>query len=260
MIASLRPEEAVGMWAWLIEHGFFSPLGNAESLIFPEGSDCEPPALVWNHLKGSWNLALQALGWGRYLAERDGLAPILWQAAEGNPLLHEGYRLLAQGAPTPTPVTPQPFPGPELHPIPGRIEAEDYDLGGEGAAYHDTTGGNEGGEYRSDDVDIQITTDLEGGYNVGWLEEGEWLEYAVDVASNGQYDIQVRVASAMDRTVSETLPAGETVSWTVPLIRVLHVEFDGVDVSGPVPFVATGGWQNWTSVFSRRVSLSEGQQ
>lgn len=258
MIASLRPDEAVTMWAWLIEHGNFSPLSNSESLLFPAGSDCEPTALVWNHLKGSWNLSLQTLGWGRYLAERDGQIPILWQATTENPLLQKGYRLLVPDESSPTPAVQLPFPGPDPHPIPGKIEAEDYDIGGVDTAFHDTTWGNEGGEYRSDDVDIEVTTDLGGGYTVGWIEEGEWLEYTVDVASAGQYDIEVRVASAMDRTVSETLPDGETISWTVPFTRVLHVEFDGIDASGPMPFVATGGWQNWTSVFARRISLAEG--
>jgi beta-glucosidase len=153
----------------------------------------------------------------------------------------------------------QPYPGPAPYPIPGKIEAEDYDVGGEGAAYHDTTPGNEGSEYRSDDVDIQSTTDVGGGYSVGWIEEGEWLEYMVDVASNGQYDIQVRVASAADKTVTETLPIIGTVTWTVPLTKTFHIEFDGTDVTGPMTFVATGGWQYWTSVFARRIPLTAGQ-
>jgi len=138
------------------------------------------------------------------------------------------------------PAQQQPYPGPDSHPIPGRIEAEDYDVGGEGVAYHDTTPGNEGGEYRGDDVDIQSTADVGGGYNVGWGEEGEWLEYTVDVTETAEYDVQVRVASAM---VSGTL----------------HVEFDGADVTGPMSFVGTRDWQKWTSVFARRVSLTAGQ-
>ena len=50
------------------------------------------------------------------------------------------------------PVGPQPY---KPLSVPGRIEAEDYDLGGEGVAYHDTTPGNAGGAYRADDVDIE---------------------------------------------------------------------------------------------------------
>jgi len=158
-----------------------------------------------------------------------------------------------------TPAGQQPFPGPEPHLIPGRIEAEDYDTGGQGVAYHDATPGDEEGEYRHDEVGIERTSDLEGGHNVGWTEEGEWLAYTVDVAPTGLYDIQVRVASAMDKTVTEAMPILGKVSWTVPLTRTLHIEIDGKDVSGPLTFVATGGWQNWTSVFARRIQLTEGR-
>ena len=95
MIASLRPQETIGMWEWLIKHGYFSPLNNVESLMFPGKSDCDADSIVWNHLKGSWNLALQTLGWGRYLAERRGEPPILWQAVKVNPFLREAHYLLS---------------------------------------------------------------------------------------------------------------------------------------------------------------------
>lgn len=103
LIASLRPQEARKMWDWLIQGGFFSPLNNVESLMFPADSGCERSEALWNHLKGSWNLALQTLGWGRYLAERAGQTPILWQAAQKNPLLRNGYDLLASGGPASAP-------------------------------------------------------------------------------------------------------------------------------------------------------------
>ena len=67
------------------------------ALRFPPGSGCDSAAPVWNQLKGSWNLSLQTLGWGRYLAERDGQVPILWQATRGNPVSRKGYLLLAPG-------------------------------------------------------------------------------------------------------------------------------------------------------------------
>ena len=56
--------------------------------------------------------------------------------------------------------------------IPGTSEAEKFDNGGEGVAYHDTTAGNAGGQYRSTDVDIRAASS--GGYNVGWIAAGEW--------------------------------------------------------------------------------------
>jgi len=153
----------------------------------------------------------------------------------------------------------QPYPGPDPHPIPGKIEAEDYDTGGEGVAYHDTAPGNEDGKYRSDDVDIEETSDMGGGYDVGWIEAGEWLRYTVFVTETAHYDVQVRVASAMGRTISDTLSSIGVVSWTVPLTRTLHIEFDGTDVTGPLTFVATGGWQSWTCVFARGVRLTAGE-
>jgi fibronectin type 3 domain-containing protein len=125
------------------------------------------------------------------------------------------------------------------HQIPGTIEAEDYDYGGEAIAYHDNDGGNSGGAYRSDDVDIESCG--EGGYNVGWINAGEWIEYTVENISAGTYNIEVRVASNT---------AGGS----------LHIEFDGQDVTGTISFGATGGWQNWISVYVNDVNLSAGQQ
>ena len=103
LVSSLRPEEAQSMWDWLMDHGLFSPLTNPESLMFTAGSDCDPDKPVWNHLKGSWNLSLQALGWGRYLAEGDGRVPVLWQATTASPLLRRGYEVLAPEGAVSTP-------------------------------------------------------------------------------------------------------------------------------------------------------------
>jgi rhamnogalacturonyl hydrolase YesR len=130
-----------------------------------------------------------------------------------------------------------PYPGPDLHAIPGRIEAENYDNDGEGVAYHDLTSGNEGGEYRTDDVDIETCS--EGNYNIGWLESGEWLEYSVIVATTGTYDIEARVGSQN---------TGGS----------FHLEFDGNDVTGTVSIPSTGAWQTYTSIYINNVSLTAG--
>ena len=62
------------------------------------------------------------------------------------------------------PSTPTPTPGPyRTLVVPGTIEAEDYDNGGEGVATIDTVAGNQGGAYRSDDVDIEA---ILGGYTL----------------------------------------------------------------------------------------------
>src|SRR5690606_4091302 len=70
--------------------------------------------------------------------------------------------------------------GGEPAPIPGRIQAEAFDLGGGGVGYLDASAGNTGGAFRpEEDVDIEATAG--GGFNVGWIEPGEWLNYTVDV-------------------------------------------------------------------------------
>src|SRR5262245_25991576 len=73
--------------------------------------------------------------------------------------------------------------------LPGVIEAENFDNGGAGISYADTTLDNSGGQYRATGVDIEATADAGGGYSVGWAFAGEWLEYTVNVGAAGTYDI-----------------------------------------------------------------------
>ncbi|MCS6773047.1 MAG: Ig-like domain-containing protein, partial [Thermoflexales bacterium] len=61
------------------------------------------------------------------------------------------------------------------------IQLEDYDEGGSGVSWWDTSPTNEGGAYRNDSVDIQVTNDVSGSYHIGWVNAGEWLEYTVVV-------------------------------------------------------------------------------
>ena len=75
--------------------------------------------------------------------------------------------------------------------VPCRVEAEDYDTGGEGVAYHDTTAGNSGGAYRTDDVDVDPSTVR----HVGYVATGEWIEYTVNVTTAGTYPTSFRVGS-----------------------------------------------------------------
>ncbi len=104
MIASIHPQESLKMWDWLIAEGHFSPLTNVESLSFSKNSGCTAEDLAWNQLKGSWNLALQTLGWGRYLEGARGEIPILWQAANQNQVINAGYQVLSQPGSAAAPV------------------------------------------------------------------------------------------------------------------------------------------------------------
>jgi len=90
----------------------------------------------------------------------------------------------------------------QSHPIPGTIQLEEYDLGGNGIAYLDNTTGSAVTpvvNFRTDeDVDIETCTDAGGGYNIGYATAGEWLEYSVNVAKTGKYNMLLRVSCSGD--------------------------------------------------------------
>ncbi|PYR33347.1 MAG: hypothetical protein DMF93_25455 [Acidobacteria bacterium] len=152
----------------------------------------------------------------------------------------------ATPTPTPTP-TPSPSPGGSTPyggtpaALPGIVQFENYDAGGEGVAYHDTTAGNAGSAYRTNSVDIKASTDAGGGYLVGWTTAGEWLNYTVNVMKAGTYAIDVRVASS---------GAGGT----------FHIEVNGVNKTGTLTVPNTGGWQTWQTVTKTGVALASGTQ
>ena len=82
--------------------------------------------------------------------------------------------------------------------IPGKIEAENYDISGVGSgnsSYSDKDSENRGKEYRKDGVDIYTGGD---NYAIGYTQEGEWLEYTVNVAATGEYKVTAHVASGSE--------------------------------------------------------------
>ena len=125
-------------------------------------------------------------------------------------------------------------------PVPGLVETENYDEGGEGVAYHDKRAGNTGAVYRTDDVDIWPSNDTgDAGYYVA-VATTEWLEFTVDVATAGQYTLYLRATTPFDG-------------------RRLHVEVDGNNVTGTINVPNTGSWQLWQTL-SVPVTLAAGQQ
>jgi hypothetical protein len=120
------------------------------------------------------------------------------------------------------------------------VQAENFDNGGEGVAYHDASIGNSGNVYRTTDVDLGPTTDaLSGGYYVGWTREGEWLKYTVNATEARAYTLSVRVAN-------------------VGSGAKFRVEVDGVDATGPVSVPNTSGWDVWQTVSLSGITLSQG--
>jgi PKD repeat protein len=126
-------------------------------------------------------------------------------------------------------------------PLPGIVQAEDFDEGGEGVAYHDVDVANNGGQYRATGVDIETTSDSGGGFNLGWTRAGELLNYNVNVSTPGLYALTLRAASSA---------GGSSV----------HVEFDGVNKTGPIIIPNTGGWQTWQNITVSNVVLDAGLQ
>jgi len=118
--------------------------------------------------------------------------------------------------------------------IPGKLNCEYYDLGGEGIAYHDADSVNngsgklnKGNDYLSafrkgEAVDISYTKfhnssdnskynlvqPEEGQLYVGWTEPGEWTRYTVDVKATGIYQIGLMYTANQNGEISITTTTG----------------------------------------------------
>ena len=140
-----------------------------------------------------------------------------------------------------TPVTggPTPYLGHPFNIATDTIEAENFDNGGEGVSYHDTTPQNIGGAYRNTAVDISADATASNGYSVGWTAPGEWLDYTISVPATGAYTLQSRVANYLQ---------GGT----------FHVEVDGANVTGTMTVPNTGPWDTWATLTSKSFTLTAG--
>ncbi len=137
--------------------------------------------------------------------------------------------------------------------IPGVIYSSDFDMGVIGKAYFDTesanyqvstgsfTPWNTGWMYRNDGVDIQVCSDNinNNGFNIAWIETGEWLNYSVKVQNSAAYNIQVRLASGTT--------GGK-----------FHFEMGNATIALPSIVLNTGGWQNWSTVFIYNAIIYDG--
>lgn len=131
--------------------------------------------------------------------------------------------------------TSRPFKGPHVFSAaaPYELMAADFDLGGEGNAFHDvdaTDSSGQNGNYRKSNGDDNSTgVDIEGfGLNVGWTNPGEWLLYTIEVEDAGEYLVEAQVA--------------------VPGTSSFHLEVDGVNMTGTIAVPNTGGWGSYTWV------------
>ena len=88
--------------------------------------------------------------------------------------------------------------------VPGKIEAENYDEGGHNKAFYDNDRENQGKAYREDEVDVVDISDSKcgdaacTGYAIGYTNEGEWVEYTVNVTADAKYNITANIATAFE--------------------------------------------------------------
>jgi hypothetical protein len=145
------------------------------------------------------------------------------------------------GGGTPPPTGEAPYGGTAAA-VPGTVQAENYDTGGQGVAYNVTAVNGSANSYRSDGVDLEATTDTGGGYDVGWTATGQWFKYTVNVATAGTYAVSLRLAA----------PTAVTNALQINTAA-------GADLTGVVTAPATGGWQTWTTV-TANITLPAGVQ
>ena len=115
-------------------------------------------------------------------------------------------------------------PGP--HNVPCTIEAEDYDLGGEGVAFHfKSVGAGNRRDYRSDAVGLSSGN---GGIVLGNTSDGDWNNYTINVTQEGTYTISTICSSGVDNGRFDLRIDGE------PVCRVRKVPNRGWDNYYPV--------------------------
>jgi endoglucanase len=131
------------------------------------------------------------------------------------------------------------------------IYAVDYDLGRNGVAYYDldtanysTSGlpgiGNRGRVYRNDGVDIYKDSSKYNTYHVGSIEDGEWLQYTINVLKSGNYNFNISVASV----------DGE---------GKFSISSNGKLLAKEVIVPATGNMHTWQIVTVKNIHLSTGK-
>ncbi len=108
--------------------------------------------------------------------------------------------------------------------VPGRVEFEDFNTGGEAVAYHDSEKSNLGTAYRQEGVDVYA---LDKGYAVGWVAQGEWLKLDLQVKESLYYRVTLRTGvpsgASYVKLLLNGVPTGSSLQ--IPLVKNFR-EFD----------------------------------
>jgi len=126
----------------------------------------------------------------------------------------------------------RPFNGPHILQAGPTLEikAADFDFGGIGRAFNDDPGTalNDDSYRRSKGDNNSLAVEIEGGgTNIGFVGNGEWYQYSVDVKEAGNYQLQVSLSAAG--------------------ASKYHVEVDNVNVTGSVDLASNGSWSSWVN-------------
>ena len=123
--------------------------------------------------------------------------------------------------------------------LPGAVEMENYDEGGEGMAYHDSDDANEGKAYRkSEGVDLEEFE--KGQFALGWTKQGEWVEYTLEVKYDDEYTWTAYVASGSDGSS-------------------FKLYIDDEAISEAIKVKNSGDWQTFREYTGKTGSLSKGK-
>ncbi|MBN2485844.1 MAG: family 43 glycosylhydrolase [Bacteroidales bacterium] len=123
-------------------------------------------------------------------------------------------------------------------PVPGTIDATQYITGGEGAGYHKKNYGTVASEnFRNDS--LPMAENPRGGYAIASFENGDWLCYAINAASETFYNLAVSYSAAS---------AGSS----------LRVFVDGSDISGQVLLPETGGADKYRTCIIKNLAIPKG--
>ncbi len=123
--------------------------------------------------------------------------------------------------------------------IPGAIQAEDFDIGGQGIAYKDTDGTNQGSVYRADEA-VDLREKSTDDYFVFDFLPGEWLEYSINATQSTDYTFYVVYAHDLPNTAP-----------------VVEVYLDGVKLK-EVTAATTEGWKTFKALAIPNISVSSG--
>ena len=128
--------------------------------------------------------------------------------------------------------------------IPGVIEPGNYDKFeggiGQNIAYVDGSQNNEG-DYRTNEYVDAVNSGAEGK-TIGWLSAGEWLEYTIDVATAGKYDLSFRYTSGNSNGGGP-----------------FYFEIDGKKISSDFTVSSTGGWNTWATKLVNNIEFTQGK-